>query len=331
MIGSMDRRHRFGLLATAAALIAFAMPSLALAIDYPTHPVRVICPFPPGATADIVARLVGQAITEGSGQPAVVENRAGSAGNIGADLVAKAEPDGYTLLVSPPSPFAVNISLYDKLSYDSRTAFAPISVVVQSPSVLVAATKVPYKTFPDLVAYAKAHPGTINYASQGSGTTSHLTAEMMKQMLGLNIVHVPYKGSAPATADILGGQVDIMWDNLGSSMQYIKDDRMLTLAVGSATRWPDLPNVPTMVQLGYPDFLSTAWFAAAAPAKTPPEIVDKLYNMIATYVKKPDTVKRLAAIGVEPVANTPKQMADFVRAETERWAKVIKTAGIKAD
>lgn len=321
---------RGGLLA-AAALCALASPQSGLAADYPTHAIRVICPFPAGATADTVARLVGQAITEATGQPGVVENRSGSAGNIGADLVAKAEPDGYTLLVSPPPPFAVNISLYKKLPYDSRTAFQPITVVAQSASVLVASTKVPYHSFADMIAYAKAHPHAINYASQGSGTTSHLTAAMMMQSTKIDIVHIPYKGSSPAVADLLGGQVDIMWDNLGSSLPHIKDGRMIALAVGGAKRSAELPEVPTMVELGYSGFLSTAWFAAAAPAHTPPEVINKLAGLIAEYARKPETAKRLAAIGIEPVASSPQQMAQFVNEETERWARVIKAADIEPE
>jgi tripartite-type tricarboxylate transporter receptor subunit TctC len=303
----------------------------ASALDYPTKPVRVICPFPAGATADISARLVAQMITEATGQPAVVENRSGAAGNIGADLVAKADPDGYTLLVSPPPPYTVNISLYKQLPYDPRTAFAPVSIVVQSASVLAANPNRPYHTLKELIAYSKANPGKVNYASQGSGTTSHLTAEMMKQLAGLNIIHVPYKGSAPASADLIAGQVDIMWDNLGSAMQHVLDKRLVALAVGSAKRSAGLPDVPTMIEEGYPGFVSTAWFAAAAPAKTPKEIVDKLAGIIRPAVHKPDLVKKLAAIGIEPVGSTPEEMAKFMNEEIERWRKVIQTAGIHAD
>ncbi|HEX9464282.1 MAG TPA: tripartite tricarboxylate transporter substrate binding protein [Alphaproteobacteria bacterium] len=303
----------------------------AAALDYPTRPIRVICPFPAGATADISARLVAQMLNEATGQPAVVENRSGAAGNIGADLAAKADPDGYTLLVSPPPPFAVNISLYKQLPYDPKTSFAPISIVVQSASVLVANPNRPYHTLKELIAYAKANPGKVNYASQGSGTTSHLTAEMMKQVAKLDIVHIPYKGSSPAVADLLGGQVDIMWDNLGSSMSHIQDKSFLALAVGSEKRSAELPDVPTMLEQGYPGFLSTAWFAAAAPARTPPEIVEKISAIIRQAVHKPELVKRLGAIGIEPVGSTPQEMAKFVGEEIERWRNVIKTAGIQPE
>ena len=319
-------RVRFSLLGLALALGIAAAPAWAL--DYPTRPVHVICPYPPGGSADIVARLVAQAITEATNQSAVVENRAGGGGNIGAELVAKAAPDGYTLLASPPGPLSTNISLYKNLPYDSRTAFAPISVVAESPSVLVARPNAPYHTFAELLAYAKAHPRQVNYASQGAGTTSHLTAALMGEAAHIQMVHVPYKGSAPADADLIGGHVDILWDNIGSTMQYIRAKQMLTLAVGSRARVPELPNVPTMIELGYPDFVSVAWFAAAAPAHTPPEIIDKLYKAIAQYMKKPDVVKRLDGIGVYPVADTPQEMGKFVQEETDRWAKVIKTENI---
>ncbi|HTP83141.1 MAG TPA: tripartite tricarboxylate transporter substrate binding protein [Alphaproteobacteria bacterium] len=320
---------RLGFYGMAATLSLAAAPALAL--DYPTRPVHVICPYPPGGTADIVARLVAQAITESTGQSAVVEDRAGAGGNIGAEVVAKAEPDGYTLLASPPGPLATNISLYKTLPYDSRTAFAPISIVAQSASVLVARLDAPYHSVAELVAYAKANPKKVNYASQGAGTTSHLTAAMMSEAAHIQMVHVPYKGSAPADADLIGGHVDILWDNIGSTMSYIRAKQMQTLAVGSRARAPELPDVPTMLELGYPDFVSVAWFAAAAPAHTPSEIVDKIAKAIATYVHKPDVVERLKAIGVEPVGDTPQEMAKFVHEETDRWAKVIKAEGIQLE
>ncbi len=313
------------------AAFATGVPSMGRAADYPTKTVRIICPFPAGGTADIVARLVAQMLSEAWTQPVVVENKAGAAGNIGADLVAKSEPDGYTLLVSPPPPYAVNVSLYKHLPYDARTAFAPISIVAQAASVLVANPKVPYHSVKELVAYAKANPHKINYASQGSGTTSHLTTAMMAQMTGIDIVHIPYKGSAPALADLLGGQVDFIWDNLGSSLPRIQDGSLLGLAVGSKTRSPGAPNIPTMIELGYPGFVSVAWFAAAAPAHTPQPIIDQISSIIAKSLKKPELEQRMAKIGVDPVGSTPQQMAEFVKEETERWAGVIKSAGIQQE
>lgn len=320
-------QFRFGFYGLAIA-VALAVAGPAPAADYPTHTVHVICPYPPGGTADIVARLVAQAISEATGQNAVVENRPGGGGNIAAELVARAAPDGYTLLASPPGPLATNVSLYKNLSYDSRTAFAPISVVAESASVLVARPHAPYHTVAELVAYAKANPKKVNYASQGAGTTSHLTAAMMSEAAHIEMVHVPYKGSAPADADLIGDHVDVLWDNIGSTMSYIRAKQMLTLAVGGRQRSPELPDVPTMIELGYPDFVSVAWFAAAAPAHTPPDVINKVYKAVAAYVHKPDVTKRLVAIGVQPVANTPEEMGKFVKEETDRWAKVIKAENI---
>lgn len=325
---SWVRLGLFGM-AVAAALAVASSPTWAL--DYPTRPVHVICPYPPGGTADIVARLVAQAITESTGQSAVVEDRAGAGGNIGAEVVAKADPDGYTLLASPPGPFATNVSLYKNLPYDSRTAFAPISIVAQSASVLVANTSVPYHSVAELVAYAKTNPKKVNYASQGAGTTSHLTAAMMMEAAHIEMVHIPYKGSAPADADLIAGHVDVLWDNIGSTMSFIRAKQMQTLAVGGKARAPELPDVPTMIELGYPDFVSIAWFAAAAPAHTPPEIINLLHKSIATYVKKPEVVQRLKTIGIDPVADTPEEMGQFVKEETDRWAKVIKAEGIQLE
>jgi tripartite-type tricarboxylate transporter receptor subunit TctC len=314
---------------TVAALLLTA--SAASAADYPARAVRVICPFPAGGTADIIARLVAQQLQEASSHPVVVENRPGAAGNIGADLVAKADPDGYTLLVSPPPPLAVNISLYKTLPFDSRTAFAHISVVAQSPSVLVVNPKTPYNSLAELIAYAKANPGKVNYASQGNGTTSHLTAAMLNKAAAVNIAHIPYRGSAPALTDLLAGQVDIMFDNLGSSLTHVRSGALRALAVGSTERAEGLRDVPTMIEAGFPGFVSVAWFGAAAPARTPPDIVKFISGQIAKGLKKPETRERLAGIGVYPVGSTPQEMTKFVAEETARWRDVIEAAGVKLE
>jgi tripartite-type tricarboxylate transporter receptor subunit TctC len=325
----IDRRH-FGRMAAAAAAM-LAAPR-AFAADYPTRPVRVICPFPAGGTADVIARLVAQKLTEAWGQSVVVENRVGASGNIGADYVAKADPDGYTLLVTPPPPLTVNPTLYKTMPYDASTAFAWISVVAQSPSVLVVNPKVPFKTIKELVAYAKANPGKVTYASQGGGgTTSHLTASMLAQQAQIDLIHVPYKGSAPALTDLLGGQVDMMFDNLGSSLQHIRAGSLKVLSIASSRRSKELPDTPTMIEAGFPGFIAEAWFSASAPAKTPPEIIKTISGIIAKSFKQPDIMQKLAAQGVEPVANTPEEMAAFVKEERERWAKVIRAAGVQLE
>lgn len=317
--------------AAAVAALVLSAASAAHAQAWPAKPVRFVVPFAPGGTTDILARLVGQKLSETLGQQFVIENRGGAGGNIGADLVAKADPDGYTLLVSPPPPLAVNISLYKTLPFDSRTAFAHISVVAQSPSVLVVNPKTPYNSLAELIAYAKANPGKVNYASQGNGTTSHLTAAMLNKAAAVNIAHIPYRGSAPALTDLLAGQVDIMFDNLGSSLTHVRSGALRALAVGSTERAEGLRDVPTMIEAGFPGFVSVAWFGAAAPARTPPDIVKFISGQIDKGLKKPETRERLAGIGVYPVGSTPQEMTKFVAEETARWRDVIEAAGVKLE
>lgn len=328
-------RRDLGLLfigAFSIGALALLAPSAVHAADYPTRAIRVICPFPAGGTADVVARLVAQKLGEAFGQSVVVENRVGASGNIGADFVAKAEPDGYTLLVTPPPPLSVNPTLYKTMPYDAATAFSWISVVAQSPSVLVVNPRVPFTTMQELVAYAKANPGKINYASQGGGgTTSHLTASMLAMDAKIDLVHVPYKGSAPALTDLLGGQVEMMFDNLGSSLQHIKAGSLKVLAIASHHRSKELPDTPTMIEAGFPNFIAEAWFSAAAPARTPPEIIQTLNTIIVRGFRQPDIIQKLSAQGVEPVASSPQEMAAFVKEETARWRKVIQATGLQLE
>jgi tripartite-type tricarboxylate transporter receptor subunit TctC len=331
MPGEGNMSQRFVIRLFAALLLGMAA-SPAAAADYPTRPIRVVCPFPAGGTADVVARLVALKLGEAWGQSVVVENRVGASGNIGADFVAKADPDGYTLLVTPPPPLSVNPSLYKTMPYDAATAFAWISVVAQSPSVLVINPKVPFKTIQELVAFAKANPGKLNYASQGGGgTTSHLTAAMMSMDAGIELTHVPYKGSAPALTDLLGGQVDMMFDNLGSSLQHIRAGTLRVLAIASDHRSKELPDTPTMNESGFTNFIAEAWFSAAAPARTSPEIVRAINSVIVKSFKQPDVAQKLAAQGLEPVANSPEEMGKFVQEETVRWRKVIQAAGVQLE
>ena len=310
-------------------LVALAAP--AAAADYPTRAVRIICPFPAGGTADILARLVAQILQEAWTHPVVVENRAGAAGNIGADMVAKAEPDGYTLLVSPPPPLAVNMSLYKAMPFDARTAFAYVGIVAQSPSVFAVSPKTPYKSVAEFVAFARANPGKVNYATQGNGTTSHLTTAMLATQRELQMTHIPYRGSAPALTDLLAGQVDIMFDNLGSSLGHIKAGSLRALAVAGTSRNENLPDVPTMVESGFPGFISVAWFGVAAPARTPDDITNLISGHVARGLRKPEIREKLAGIGVDPVGGTPAEMTKFVQEEMARWAAVITSANVKVD
>ena len=310
--------------------LVFSLIADATAQEWPSKPVRIIVPFPAGGSADLLPRVVGEKLSEKWGQPVVVENRPGAAGNIGADAVFKAEPDGYTLLSAPPPPLVINRLLYPKLSYDS-TQFAPVSVIAAIPNVLLVHPKVAANSVAELVSYARSNPGKLNYASQGSGTTSHLTAELFKSMAGnLQITHVPYKGTAPALADLLGGQVEMMCDNLGVSLPHIRSGKLKALAVASAKRVAGLPGVPTMAET-LPGFEAVAWFGVVGPPKTPAAIAEKVSSSIREILALPDVQRRFADISAEPMGLSPAETAAFMKLETERWGAVIRAAGVRLD
>jgi len=311
---------------TAAFLLVSGSGQMAWAQD--TRPIRVIVPYPPGGTADALPRLISEKVGAVLGQSVIVENRPGASANIGAELVARSEPDGHTLLVAAPHVLTTNHILY-KLSFDP-TAFAPISIIATYPNVLLVNPKVPAKTLQELLAYARANPGKLNCASQGNGTSSHLTAEMFMSMGGVRMVHVPYKGTGPALTDLLAGQVDMMFDNLIATMQHIKSGRLRILGVGGAQRVRALPEVPAIAEV-LPGFLSETWMGLVAPSKTPPAITARIAAAVAEAVKVPEVAKRLADLNAEPVGNTPAQMAEIVRQDTERWAGVIRAANVKLD
>ena len=311
------------------SLIIF-MAGNACAQEWPSKAVRIIVPFPAGGSADLLPRVVGEKLSEKWGQPVVVENRPGAAGNIGADAVFKAEPDGYTLLAAPPPPLVINRLLYPKLSYDS-TQFVPIAVMAAIPNVLLVNPKVGANTVAEFIAYLKNNPGKLNYASQGSGTTSHLTAELFKSMAGnLQITHVPYKGTAPALADLLGGQVEMMCDNLGVSLPHIRSGKLKALAVASAKRVAGLPDIPTLAET-LPGFEAVAWFGMVGPPKTPAAIAEKIALAIKEALNLPEVRKRLADISAEPMGLGPAETAAFMKLETERWGAVIRSAGVRLD
>jgi tripartite-type tricarboxylate transporter receptor subunit TctC len=313
-----------------AATCIFALAVSAHAQDFPTRAIRIVVPFPAGGSADLIPRIIGEKLSTKWSQPVIVENRAGAAGNIGAELVYKAEPDGYTLLSAPPPPLVINQSLYAKLAFDP-TQFVPVSVMAAIPNVLLVNPGVGAGSVQELVTFARAAPGRLNYASQGSGSTSHLTAEMFKSMAGgLRITHIPYKGTAPALTDLLGGQVDIMFDNLGVSLQHVKSGKLKALAVCSESRIASLPDVPAMSEF-LPGFVAIAWFGVVAPPKTSAPVAEKLSAAIAEALKLPDVQKRLAELSAEPLGYSPSQMAAFMKLEAARWREVIRSAGVKTE
>jgi len=298
---------------------------------YPSRAIRVIVPFPAGGAADALPRIVAERLAQKWGQPVIVENRVGASGSIGAELVWRAEPDGYTLLATPPAPLVINPSLYAKLPYDPAQ-FVPVTVIAAIPSVLlVNAEKVPVKTLKDFVALVRANPDKLNYASQGSTTLSFLTTEMFKTAAGgLKITHVPYKGSAPGLAALLSGEVEVMFDNLGVTMQHLRSGRLRALGVGSERRVASLPDVPAMAEF-YPGFVSIAWFSVSAPPRTRPAIAEKLSTAIGETLREPGVAKRLADLSAEPIASTPSAMAALMKEDAERWRAVIRAAGVKPE
>ena len=312
-----------------AVLLAFFFINAA-GQDWPVKPVRIIVPFPPGGSADLMPRAVTEKLAEKWAQRVLVENRPGAAGNIGADAVFRAEPDGYTLLSGPPPPLVINRLLYPNLSYDS-TQFVAVSVIGAIPNVLLVHPKTNVESVQELIALAKANPGKLNYASQGSGTTSHLTAELFKSMAGgLAIQHVPYKGTAPALADLLGGQVEMMCDNLGVSLPHVRSGKLKALAVASAKRVSFLPNVPALAET-LPGFEAVAWFGIVGPPGMPAAIAQKISADVKEALKYPEVQKRLADLSAEPMGLSPAETAAFMKQETERWGAVIRSAGVKLE
>jgi len=292
--------------------------------------VRIIVPFPAGGSADLLPRVIGESLQKQWGQSVIVDNRPGAAGNIGAATVYQAEPDGYTLLSAPPPPLVINRLLYPKLAYDS-TQFVPMTVIAAIPNVLLVHPKVNANSVAELIALAKSNPGKLNYASQGSGATSHLTTELFKSMAGgLNITHVPYKGTAPALADLLAGQVDMMVDNLGVSLPHVKSGKLRALAVASSRRFRTLPDVPALAET-LPGFESVAWFGIVGPPKTPGAVAQKVAAGVAEALRNPEVLRRLSELSADPLGLSPAETAAFMKQETERWGAVIRAAGVKLE
>jgi tripartite-type tricarboxylate transporter receptor subunit TctC len=310
------------------------LPSVALAqapAPFPGKPIRIVVPFPPGGATDILARAAGQRMQDAWGQPVVIDNRPGAGGNIGSELVAKSPPDGYTLLMGTVGTHAINASLYAKMPYDHVKDFVPVVLVAGVPNVLVVHPSVPANSVQELIAYAKANPGKLNFASSGAGTSIHLSGELFKTMTGVQIQHVPYKGSAPAVSDLLGGQVQMMFDNLPPSLPHVKAGKLRALAVTTSTRAPALPDVPTMSEAGVTGFEASSWFGLLAPAGTPREIVAKINAEVAKWLATPEAKEKLAAQGANAIGGPPEDFAKHIAAETAKWAKVVKESGAKVE
>jgi tripartite-type tricarboxylate transporter receptor subunit TctC len=311
-------------------LLAWLAPALALAqADYPARAIKIIVPLAPGGTADILPRIIGEKLSIRFGQPVVIENRAGGGQHIGTEAVARAEPDGYTLLASAAGPLVINPSLSPSLSYDPA-AFAPVSIMASLPYVLVVNPRVPVSNVAELVAYAKANPDKLNYAAPGGGSQTQLAVEWLKILSATKMTYVPYKGSAPAVADLVAGHVDLMFDNFGNSLQHIRAGRLRALAIANEQRLAEFSDLPTMAET-YPGFVATSWFALLAPPKTPAAIVDRLWQAVAEALRRPDVEARMRGIGAVPGGSTPAATAAFLRQETERWSKVIAQANIKPE
>jgi len=316
-------------LAVAATLAAAASEASAQA--YPNRPVRILVPFPAGAGVDIVARMLGLPLTDLWGQATVVDNRPGAGGTIACELAAKSAPDGYTLLLGNISTFAMAPSLYKKVNYDPVQSFAPITLVNTSANVLVAHPSVPAATTQALIALAKSKPGQINYASAGSGTSPHLAAELFKSMAGVDLVHVPYKGSPQALTDLLGGQTQIMFASLVSALPHIRQARLRALGVTSLKRAAALPDLPAISEAGLRGYDVSVWMGIVAPAGTPPAIIAQLNRQIAALLQSPDIRERLAVQGLEAASNSPAEFRTYIASEVRKWAVVIKQAGVVAD
>ena len=326
------RRFALGSIASAVVLGAGLLGGTsALAQAYPTKPVTIIVPFAAGGTTDILARIIGQALTAELGQSVVVDNRAGAGGNIGGQAAAKATPDGHTLFMGTVGTHAINASLYKKMPFDPVKDFAPLTRVANVPNLLVANPAQPYKSVKDLIAYAKANPGKVNFGSSGNGSSIHLSGELFKSLAKVDMQHVPYKGSAPAVTDLLGNQIGIMFDNMPSAIQHVRSGKLVPLAVTTAKRSPELPNVPTIAEAGVPGYEATSWFGMFAPAGTPAPVLAKLNAAIVKVLAQPDVKKKINEQGAEVYSETPEQFAAFIQAESVKWCKVVKESGASLD
>ncbi len=312
-----------------AALFCLALP--ATGAQYPDHAVHLIVPFTPAGATDLLARLVGERLGEKLGQPVIIDNRPGAGANLGAELAAHAPPDGYTLLMGPASVYAISSTLYTKLNYDLVRELVPVSLVANVPHVLLVNVDLAVKSVPDLIRMAKKQPGGLNIASQGSGTVSHLEAELLKHLAAIDMVHVPYRGSAPALIDLIGGRTQVMFDSIASALPQIRAGKLRAIAVASKSRSPLLPDVPTVDESGLKGYSAQSWLGIFVPAGTPTPIVERLQRDLSVAIDEPKARARLLEAGFEPQSSTSEAFAKLVRDEIEKWRPIVKMSGATAD
>jgi tripartite-type tricarboxylate transporter receptor subunit TctC len=325
------RRRLIGALAALAACIPLALPSPASAQAFPSKPVKLVVPFPPGGSLDNVGRLLAQKLSEAWGQQVVVENKPGAGGNVGADAVAKSPADGYTVVMGALSTHAVNPSLYAKMPYDAVKDFAPISLVAITPNVLIVNAATPVNSVRDMIAFAKANPGKVNFGSGSNGSAGHLAGELFKMETGTDVQHVPYKGGAPALQALLAGDTQFMFDNLANAMAQVKGGKVRAIAVTTAQRSKLAPELPTMAEGGMPGFDISTWFGLLAPAGTPADVIAKWNADVVKALNAPDVREKMLAQGAEPAPTTPAEFAAFIAREREKYAKIVKASGAKVD
>jgi tripartite-type tricarboxylate transporter receptor subunit TctC len=309
---------------------ALALPSIAFSQGYPARPIRFIVPYAPGGGTDLTTRLIAQRLSERFERQVVVDNRPGGAGNLGVEIAAHSAPDGYTLLMAGIS-FAVNVALFPKLNFDAMKDFDAVSLVAKVPLIDVVHPSVPARSVRELIALAKASPGRLNYASGGIGTANHVAGELFKYMAQVDIVHVPYKGGGPALADVIGGQVQLLFNTMTSTVGFLKSGKLRALAVTGTTRSPEVPELPTVAESGVPGFDVSAWFGVVVPARTPPVIVRRLNEEIVRITRSAEAREQLVAQGAEPVGSTPQAFASHIRSEIDKWTKVSRAAGLRAE
>lgn len=326
----ISRRHLAAGILVLAAGAASGAGGVAAAETWPSRPVRIVVPYPPGGSTDITARVIGEMLSQALGQRFIVDNRPGAGGNVGMEAAAQAAPDGYTIVIATTG-HAINMSLFKTLNFDTRTSFAPVALLTENPLVLVVHPSLPAKTVPELIALAKDKPGALNYASSGNGSSTHLAAELFATMAGVRMTHVPYRGSAPAIADVIAGHVQLMFDTTQSVLQHVEDGRVRAVAITSAQRLPSAPAIPTVAESGLPGYEAIAWNGVLAPKGTPDDIVAKLNAAILRALADPEVKERFAKLGATLPATTPAAFGAYLDNEVEKWGKVVRSSGAKLE